>query len=927
MKRISFYALLAILQIGLISFLPAQEANFEIKVQYLDSDDLTWGVIARPTTGFEEPNDILIGSGQITLLLKNNGVDQIQNISSVNGRWNSNPISTKGPLEAPSINYVSVSLANSGRPFPIKNNKEFLLFTFQASSCLDTVGLIENNIDPFTRIPNSNNSSPGIDLSILVPSTGQIYNWKNNYAPFAHSCKDCDEDGIVDALEDTNGDGVFTPNEDASNLCNNDMDELATPAAPSPNQRACITINEVSFQSPSSCGATDGSITVDATHETGNTIQYSIDGGRTWNNNPIIGGLQSGITYDLELRDNIGLCFESYGEVILENPNCTIDPCEERPFSVTDFPDQTICQGESTTLNASTGGVTYAWSPSTGLSASNIASPTVNITTTTTYTVIVTNEEGCTAIDDITITVTESASANAGIDQTICSETTAQLTASEGSNYDWSPTTGLNNPTIKNPIATPATSTTYTVIVTDGNGCTATDEVTITIAEPTSADAGIDQTICLGSSAQLAATGGSSYNWSPATGLNNATIENPIATPTTPTTYTVTVTDRNGCTATDVVTVSIADNLTVSLGTDVMICPDEVYTLSASGGTSYNWSPTEGLDDANSSTPSASISTSTTYCVTVTDDNGCTGTDCITIEIDSECETEEVGEGSNSGETVNPCIIGPAVVGCPDKFMCPNDQVQLVVNGGIRWEWSPTTGLDDPTSPSPKASPSQTTTYTVTGFDANGCSATDEVEVIVVTSGNCDLVPPGCQDDNLLIQEEVCIDATDNSTQVCLPYPQEDLNVTFTISLASGTPAIVHGCGFTETYSYQYNFLPEEGLGTNYRVKSWSLNDMFQTGMVNSMQELLSLMQEADPSGNWYLDANRFSIIGGTPNADYGDLTIHHGDIKTVLRKNTTHVPTGTLVEVDMEGKDREVLTFIDLVTGCSDQIVVRRCQ
>lgn len=848
MRRILFYPILTLfLHLGFLSILPAQEAIFEVKVQYMDSDDLTWGVYARPVTGFEEPQDILIGSGQITLLLKNNGVDQIQNITSTNGRWNSNPLSTKGPIEAPEINYVSIYLANSGRAFPTKNEKEFLLFTFQSDTCLDTIGVIDNHTDPFARIPNSAGTSPGIDLSIVAPNTGQTYSWKNNYAPFAYSCKDCDEDGIKDALEDTNGDGIFTPEIDASNFCNNEVDELATPA--SPNQRACIIINDVSFKSPSSCGATDGSITVDATHESGNTLQYSIDGGRTWNNNPTIENLEAGVTYTLELRDNIGLCFESYEEIILDNPNCNTDPCIERPFRITDYPDQTICQGASATLTASTGS-SYTWSPATGLSSSSTASPT----------------------------------------------------------------------------ASPAITTTYAVTVTNEEGCTATDEITIIVAEPASANAGIDQTICSGSSAQLTASGGMSYSWNPTTGLSNPNIENPIATPTTATTYTVTITDRNGCTATDAITVSIANNLTVSLGEDVTICADEVHTLTATGGTSYNWNPTAGLDNATSPTPSANIATTTTYCVTVTDNNGCTGTDCITIEIDDNCEGEDVGENSGAGETINPCIIGPAVVGCPDKFMCLNDQVQLVVNGGIRWEWSPTTGLDDPTSPSPIASPNETTTYTVTGYDANGCSATDEVEVIVVTSGNCDLVPPSCQDDDLLTEEEVCIEANATTAEVCLPYPLQDANLTYTLSLAAGTPKIIHGCGFTETYNYQYNFLPESGQGTNYRVKSWMLNNTIQTGVVNTMQELLSFMQNADPAGNWSLDANRFSIIGGTTNTDYGDLTILHADQKTVLRKNTTQVATGILVEVDMEGKDREVLTFIDLVTGCVDQIIIKRC-
>jgi len=74
---------------------------------------------------------------------------------------------------------------------------------------------------------------------------------------------------------------------------------------------------------------------------------------------------------------------------------------------------------------------------------------------------------------------------------------------------------------------------------------------------------------------------------------------------------------------------------------------------------------------------------------------------------------------------------GPTVVGCPDKTICNGGSVRLTVNGGVSWLWSPSTGLDNPNSPAPYASPSVTTVYTVTGFDANGCSMSDEVIVFV----------------------------------------------------------------------------------------------------------------------------------------------------------------------------------------------------
>ena len=141
------------------------------------------------------------------------------------------------------------------------------------------------------------------------------------------------------------------------------------------------------------------------------------------------------------------------------------------------------CTTTSTTLGAS-GGISYSWSPSAGLSATNIANPTATPTSTTTYTVTVTGSNGCTASDDVVVTVDNTKpTANAGSDATLnCTTTSTTLGASGGVSYSWSPSAGLSATNIANPTATPTTTTTYTVTVTGSNGCTATDDVTVTVS-------------------------------------------------------------------------------------------------------------------------------------------------------------------------------------------------------------------------------------------------------------------------------------------------------------------------------------------------------------------------------------------------------------------------------------------------------------
>lgn len=252
-------------------------------------------------------------------------------------------------------------------------------------------------------------------------------------------------------------------------------------------------------------------------------------------------------------------------------------------------PDVAICIGTSTQLNASSNGpATYAWSPATGLSATNIPNPVANPTVTTTYTVTVTNSNGCTATDQVKVTVNTLPIAVAGPFAELCIGGSTQLNAGGSSgtaplSFSWSPTATLNNPLIVNPIATPTSTTTYTVTVTNGNGCTATSQVSVLVNPLPVANAGADAAICLGGNTQLNASGSSgsgtlSYAWSPGTGLSATNIPNPIANPTSTTTYTVTVTDGNGCTQTDAVTVTV--NPLPAMAIDSATCSPDFNTYS-----------------------------------------------------------------------------------------------------------------------------------------------------------------------------------------------------------------------------------------------------------------------------------------------------------------------------------------------------------
>lgn len=143
---------------------------------------------------------------------------------------------------------------------------------------------------------------------------------------------------------------------------------------------------------------------------------------------------------------------------------------------------------------------------------------------------------------------------NAGADQTICSGSCVSLTASGCTgNYSWAPSTGLNCTTCPNPIACPPTTITYTV--TSVAGCTGSDMVTVFVLPSPILSVSITPSTCAGSSSTLTASGASTYTWTPATGLSSTTGATVTANPPTATTYTVTGTDPNGCTASTIETV------------------------------------------------------------------------------------------------------------------------------------------------------------------------------------------------------------------------------------------------------------------------------------------------------------------------------------------------------------------------------------
>ncbi len=450
------------------------------------------------------------------------------------------------------------------------------------------------------------------------------------------------------------------------------------------------------------------SVSADTAICVGSSVQLSSSGGENYLwypstglssaniSNPLCAPALS-LSYTVLVTDSLG-CSSSAITKVIVNPLPVISI----------IPDTAICMGSSIQLTAS-GGTDYSWSPSASLNNSSIANPIATPLFNTSYTLIVTDDNGCVNNAALHVVVHPTVNVITNADQSICIGSNAQLHASGGMIYSWSPATGITNPAIANPIAIPVSTTVYVVNVTDANGCSGSGSITVTVNPLPSVSISADTSVCFGSIAHLSASGGINYSWYPLTGLNNPGISNPVAAPSSSTAYSVSVTDSLGCTSFANTTVIVNPLPVINCIPDASICIGSTIQLTASGGINYSWTPSTSLNFSNVANPVANPFSTTNYTVTVADVNGCVN-NAVTHVV------------------VHP-YINVAIV--PDQNICIGSNVELNASGGSIYSWNPTTGLNNPDISNPVASPDTTTTYSVKVSDLNNCTSTGIVTVHV----------------------------------------------------------------------------------------------------------------------------------------------------------------------------------------------------
>ncbi|MGP8214677.1 MAG: T9SS type A sorting domain-containing protein [Bacteroidia bacterium] len=449
----------------------------------------------------------------------------------------------------------------------------------------------------------------------------------------------------------------------------------------------------------------------------GNLVQSNINGtGTTATFNLPVGVSTdaAGNLYVSELNDVRKTVLEDIYTVTVDDKNgcknsasttITINTIPSTPIVSGNSP---ICAGGTLNLSASSPGATsYSWTGPNSFSSAT-ENPSITGTTTAdagTYSVKATDACGTSPANSVTVTVNTPPVVSVSGPDTICSGSTATLSANGATTYTWS--TGTTGSTIN---VSPTVTTTYTVTGANGT-CDNAKTITVTVySAPTVSVSPTAPSICPGSSITLSASGASTYTWSPAAGLSATTGSSVTATPAGTTTYTVTGISALGCTAKNTVMVSLKNALVISVKVTPSTCGKNNGTITATvtGGTSpytYAWSNGDTLATADSL--GAGI-----YNLTVIDKNGCSLSQSQSITV---------------SDTNGPSITLSSVIEnrC---FGASNGAINITVSGGkppYKYSWSngATTANISGLANGP---------YKIKVTDTNGCS--DFMNTITITS-------------------------------------------------------------------------------------------------------------------------------------------------------------------------------------------------
>lgn len=296
-------------------------------------------------------------------------------------------------------------------------------------------------------------------------------------------------------------------------------------------------------------------------------------------------------------------------------------------------PDSAICLGESAQLYVDEGAA-WNWSPASTLNDPGLQNPTATPQQDTEYIVEITTSEGCTLHDTVYLEVDQDIPLPILPDTVhMCSGSSYNLSASDARSYLWSPNYQISNLTSQNVNVAPANDTMYYVELTNACGFNIDSSyVDVIFPDITASD---DTIICPGSSVHLYAYDAVSFSWTPISSLVGENTSHVIAAPEINTDYIVAGTDQYGCVAYDTVRVSLYPKPNVQVSPDYYGFVGDTVQLSAEGDPGiYQWKPSSYLSCEYCTDPYALPPKNQTYTVVLTDSNGCSVSDQVSLFFD-----------------------------------------------------------------------------------------------------------------------------------------------------------------------------------------------------------------------------------------------------------------------------------------------------
>jgi uncharacterized repeat protein (TIGR01451 family) len=466
--------------------------------------------------------------------------------------------------------------------------------------------------------------------------------------------------------------------------------------------------------------------------------------------------------------------------------------------SITPFGPTEFCAGGSLTLLAG-GGTNYLWN-----NTATSTTAAITVTTSNTYTVTVTGAGGCTTTQSVVVTVNPLPVVNAGADVTICDGVATQLGAAQVADmtYSWGPSGGLSATNIAQPLASPSTTTTYGLTMTNTlTGCTANDNVLVTVNPTPTASASNNGPLCDTRDIILIATGGFGYQWSGPNGYTASTATATVLSTSPsfpgPGTWTYTVTVSNGnCSATASTTVVVNDSPNITLSSNAPLCAGSALQLTSnySNATTndvYQWSGPLGF---SSSLPSPTIANVTpqnagTYTLLVANQYGCTSAATIAVAVNALPNVTISSGTTCSGGLTNLSI------------WVPNAGL------GATYAWSGT-GVGTGNNQTVNGLSAGSQTYSVTITNSLGCTASSTTTIVIPSCYVCNAQAGTVQVNNGCINEPITATVSGNTTSGGFTTQFIVANSAGTIVYVGNSPIPAQAAGSYTVYSYNYSSAP-----------------------------------------------------------------------------------------------------------------------